>query len=115
MFAIQPFICFIRLLLLAPFFMSVPVRYCLEEKCRKANSIGYLPLGSPEDIDTPKENEMFISWTIMHTLFTVWLGRRTAHYIAVGLVLNDDFVKCGEKRRQWWEVTHLFKYCNYMV
>lgn len=58
-FAIPPFICFIRLLLLAPFFTSMPVRCCLEEKCRKEISIVGLPAGSPEDIYTPEENEMF--------------------------------------------------------
>lgn len=79
-FVIPPFVCFIRPLLPAPFFMSVPVRYCLEEKCREANAIVGLPLGSPEAINTTEENEMFFLWTITHTLFTVWLKSRRAHF-----------------------------------
>lgn len=48
---------FVRLLLLAPFCMSMPVRYCLEEKRRRANYIVGLPLGSPEGIDTTKKKQ----------------------------------------------------------
>ncbi len=51
--------CFIRLLLPLAFFMSAPLRYCLEEKRRKATSTVGLPLGSPEGTDAIEENEMF--------------------------------------------------------